>query len=106
VNVNFTGFHKILKKHDKHIPSNPCKVFYIKRLHNQSWVRGDYSDLNLSLSSIYSVLRDDKIVKEVDIESQNLFRTTKKYWEKTEDVSRVKYQVLKHLPFFFSEKKG
>ena len=27
-------------------------------------------------------------------------RTTTKYWVKTEDVSRVKYHVLQHLPVF------
>ena len=44
VNLNFTGFHKILKKHDRRLP-NPYKAFYISRLHDQSWVRGDYSDV-------------------------------------------------------------
>ena len=34
VNLNFTGFHKILKKHDRHLP-NPCKAFYTARLHDQ-----------------------------------------------------------------------
>ena len=94
------GFHKILKKHDKYIPSNPCKIFYINRMHNQSWVRGDYSDLVVRLSSIYSKLRDDRVSEEEKNESQNFLRSTTKYWVKTEDVSRVKYQVLKHLPVF------
>ena len=100
VNLNFMGFHKILKKHDKYIPWNPCKDFYVKRMHNQSWVRGDYSDLVVRLSSIYSILRDDRVVEEETTESQNCLKTTTKYWVKTEDVSRVKYQVLKHLPVF------
>jgi len=30
VNINFMGFHKILKKHDKHVPANPCKVFMFR----------------------------------------------------------------------------
>ena len=37
VNLNFTGFHKILKKHDRRLP-NPCRTFYLGRLHDQSWV--------------------------------------------------------------------
>ena len=29
VNLNFMGFHKILKKHDRHIPHNPCRAFVL-----------------------------------------------------------------------------
>ena len=29
VNINFMGFHKILKKHDKNSPQHQCKQFYI-----------------------------------------------------------------------------
>ena len=100
VNLNFKGFHKILKKHDKYIPSNPCKSFYINRMHNQSWVRGDYSDLVVRLSSIYSRIREDKVSGEEDGLDKKFLTKTKRYWVKTEDVSRVKYQVLKHLPVF------
>lgn len=65
VNLNFTGFHKILKKHDKRLP-NPCKAFYVARLHDQSWVRGDYSDVIVAMSKAYSALRGDeeKVAKE------------------------------------------
>ena len=56
VNLNFTGFHKILKKHDRHLP-NPSKTFYISRLQNQTWVRGDYSDILVSISRVHSKLR-------------------------------------------------
>ena len=55
VNINFTGFHKILKKHDKRLP-NPCKAFYISRLHEQAWVRGDHSDIIVTMSRIYSII--------------------------------------------------
>jgi SPX domain protein involved in polyphosphate accumulation len=34
VNINFTAFRKILKKHDKNLP-NSCSAFYIGRLHQQ-----------------------------------------------------------------------
>lgn len=101
VNINFMGFHKILKKHDKHLPNNPCKAFYVNRMHAQAWVRGDYSDLVVRLSHIYSSLRKDETVKEPgDEANQSFLRSTTKYWIKTEDVSRVKYAILKHLPLF------
>jgi hypothetical protein len=59
------GFHKILKKHDKRLP-NPCRSFYIARLHEQSWIRGDYSDIIVSMSRVYSKLRGDEVLEEKD----------------------------------------
>jgi SPX domain protein involved in polyphosphate accumulation/uncharacterized membrane protein YidH (DUF202 family) len=103
VNINFMGFHKILKKHDKHVPANPCKVFYVSRLHSQAWVRGDYSDLVVRLSTIYSTIRNDQAAPETADASQSFLRSTTKYWVKTEDVSRVKYAILRHLPVFLQK---
>lgn len=103
VNLNFMGFHKILKKHDKNLPNNPCKAFYIARLHGQAWVRGDYSDIVVRLSDIYSSLREDKVAEENKDATQSFLRSTTKYWVKTEDVSRVKYAVLRHLPVFLQK---
>ncbi len=102
VNLNFTGFHKILKKHDRWLP-NPCKAFYLSRLHNQSWVRGDYSDVLVGMSSIYSSLRGDHKVAEKESDAQNFTRSTRKYWVHTEDVSKVKYLILQHLPVFLQK---
>lgn len=102
VNINFTGFHKILKKHDKRLP-NPCKAFYISRLHQQSWVRGDYSDVIVTLSRIYSVIRGDVAAPPNQDEKQDFVRSTTKYWIHTEHISRVKYIVLQHLPVFLQD---
>jgi len=60
VNLNFTGFHKILKKHDKRLPSTPCKPFYISRLHQQSWIQTDQSSIIVAMSRLYSTLRGDE----------------------------------------------
>jgi SPX domain protein involved in polyphosphate accumulation len=97
------GFHKILKKHDKNLPNNPCKVFYVNRLHAQAWVRGDYSDVIVRLSNIYSSIRSDHRAEENKDASQSFLRSTTKYWVKTEDVSRVKYATLRHLPVFLQK---
>ena len=78
MNLNFTGFHKILKKHDKCLP-NPCKAFYISRLHDQNWVRGDYSDVIVILSRVYSAIRGDEAVKEKESEKQVKERRDHKY---------------------------
>lgn len=103
VNLNFMGFHKILKKHDKNLPNFACKPFYVNRLHAQAWVRGDYSDIVVQLSNIYAALRDDAAAEENKDASQSFLRSTTKYWVKTEDVSRVKYAVLRHLPVFLQK---
>jgi len=105
VNINFMGFHKILKKHDKNLAHyNPCKVFYVNRLHSQAWVRGDYSDIVVRLSDIYAALRNDRAAADRSGDaSQSFLRSTTKYWVKTEDVSRVKYAILRHLPVFLQK---
>ena len=102
VNMNFTGLHKILKKHDRWLP-NPCKAFYLTRLHDQSWVRGDYSDVIVSMSRVYSALRGDEKVAATDDAKQDFVRSTRKYWVRTEDISRVKYIILQHLPVFLQK---
>jgi SPX domain protein involved in polyphosphate accumulation len=103
VNINFMGFHKILKKHDKNLPNLACKAFYVNRLHGQAWVRGDYSDIVVRLSNIYATCREDHVAQEADNATQSFSRSTSKYWVKTEDVSRVKYAVLRHLPVFLQK---
>lgn len=97
------GFHKILKKHDKNLPSHACKQFYINRMHNQAWVRGDYSDVVVRLSGVYAALRNDRSAEEKGDARQSFVRSTTKYWVRTEDVSRVKYAVLRHLPVFLQK---
>jgi len=131
VNINFMGFHKILKKHDKYVMNHPCREFYVSRLHAQAWVRGDYSDVVIRLSAIYSTLRKDVVDSTTPVMNpqnppdaannpilktnasfyqqqpqqphENAIRSTTKYWVKTEDVSRVKYAILRHLPVYLQK---
>ena len=99
VNLNFTGFVKILKKHDRRLPF-PCKTLYLGRLHEQSWVRGDFSDVLVTMSSLYEKIRGDKKVNETITEKQDFVRSTRKYWVAPEHVTHVKYIILQHLPVF------
>jgi SPX domain protein involved in polyphosphate accumulation len=55
------------------------------------------------LSSIYSALRNDHTAEENKDAAQSFLRSTTKYWVRTEDVSKVKYAVLKHLPVFLQK---
>ena len=97
VNLNFMGFHKILKKHDRRLP-NPCKTFFVGRLYEQSWIKGDFSDVFVKISRLYSSLRGDDDSPAAENARQDFVRSTRKYWVHTEDISRVKYIVLQHLP--------
>ena len=72
VNLNYTGFHKILKKHDRRLP-HPCKEFYMARLRDQSWVKGDCSDVIVSLSKNFGALRGDDEPEAKDTEKQVSF---------------------------------
>eukprot|EP00197_Chlamydomonas_leiostraca_P000109 CAMPEP_0202888524 /NCGR_PEP_ID=MMETSP1391-20130828/43232_1 /ASSEMBLY_ACC=CAM_ASM_000867 /TAXON_ID=1034604 /ORGANISM="Chlamydomonas leiostraca, Strain SAG 11-49" /LENGTH=704 /DNA_ID=CAMNT_0049571829 /DNA_START=1666 /DNA_END=3777 /DNA_ORIENTATION=+ len=104
VNLNYMGFHKILKKHDKCLPHAPCRQFYIAHLHQQPWVQGNYSDLLVSLSQVYSKLRGDTTGTKNEDAAQGFTRSTTKYWVRNEDVSTVKHHVLQHLPVFQFDK--
>jgi hypothetical protein len=94
------GFHKILKKHDKQLPHSPCRQFYIAHLHNQPWVQGNYSDLLVSLSAVYSDLRGDAAPAQTEEGLEGMVRSNAKYWVRMSDVSTVKHHILQHLPVF------
>ena len=100
VNLNYMGFHKILKKHDKNIPSAPCRQFYVSHLHNQPWVQGNYSDLMLMLSNLYSQIRGDELAEASGGAAQAFNRSTTKYWIKTDNVTAVKNIIIKNMPVF------
>ncbi|KAK9807603.1 hypothetical protein WJX72_003876 [[Myrmecia] bisecta] len=100
VNLNYLGFHKILKKHDKMITWAPCQQFYVSHLHQQPWVQGNYSDLLVILSNVYSVLRGDTSGVKNEDSAQGFVRSTTKYWVRTHDASAVKHHILQHLPVF------
>ncbi len=105
-NLNYRAIYKILKKHDKLLPrSPPCRQFIMSRLHNRrkSWMRGDYSDVLVSLSRLFGSLRGDNVVQPPPGDQQDFVRSTKKYWVRVEDVSEVKLAILKHLPVFLQK---
>ncbi len=105
-NLNYRAIYKSLKKHDKLLPRSPqCRKFYMSRLHNRrkSWMRGDYSDVLVSLSRLFGDLRGDHVVQPPPGDQQNFVRSTKKYWVRVEDVSEVKLDILKHLPVFLQK---
>lgn len=101
-NLNYEGFQKILKKHDKRL-ENPCRGLYSLRFKGQAWVRGDYSDIIVAMSKVYSLIRRDAVLPEKHEECQTFFRRTRKYWVRSEDISKVKYILLQNLPVFLQK---
>jgi hypothetical protein len=63
-------------------------------------VQGNYSDLLVQLSNIYSQLRGDKSGVKNEDSAQGFVRSTTKYWVRMTDVSAVKHHILQHLPVF------
>ena len=98
-NVNFMAFLRILEKHDEHITKVPCKEFYLSKLHQQSWIKDDFSKSFVLLSKIHGKLRGES--KPVEQALATVFnRKTTKYWIRTQDISTVKHIVLQNLPVF------
>ncbi len=80
----------------------------------------------VALSRAYSAIRGDAEVQEKETEKQDFVRSTRysfthplshsivyslthairKYWVHTEDVSRIKYVILQHLPVFMQKTMG
>lgn len=106
VNLNYMGFHKILKKHDKMLPHTPCRQFYISHLHNQPWVQGNYSELMVILSGVFSQLRGDQLAEAQGGSAQAFNRSTTKYWVRTSDVSTVKRIIIENMPVFVFNKEN
>lgn len=105
VNLNYMGFHKILKKHDKQLPHSPCRQFYISHLHNQPWVQGSYADLLVTLGNVYAEIRGDEVPKIDNTAVQRRedvlqMNSSTKYWINMAEVSRVKHMILPHLPVY------
>lgn len=104
VNLNYLGFHKILKKHDKNIPQAPCYEFFMSHLHCQPWIQESHGDLLVLMSEIHSKVRNDTSGVKDEKASQEFVRSTMKFWVKGEDISAVKHHILQNLPVFQFEK--
>lgn len=101
--LNYTGFIKILKKHDKHT-AFMLKPMFMIRLKSKPFFLETLDNLVYRLSKIFDKLRrgadnsvDLKDNKEV-AENQVFLRKTTKYWVHPDNVAEVKCIILKYLP--------
>ncbi|KAF9938478.1 vacuolar transporter chaperone [Mortierella antarctica] len=108
--LNYTGFLKIVKKHDKQTRWMLKSIFHV-RLNSKPFHKENYDAVIVRLSSIYHIVRargqkvmgDDKFS---NIDSAAFVRDTTKYWVHPDNITEVKLVIMKHLPVLvFNTKK-
>lgn len=103
--LNYTGFTKIVKKHDRIHPEFSVKPLLNVRLKNLPYHNEDYSPLLYKISALFQFLRDNYKVDQSlsklssfheDITKQEfeLF----KFWIHKDNLMEVKTNILRHLP--------
>ncbi|KAI9598964.1 VTC domain-containing protein [Syncephalis fuscata] len=101
--LNYSGFLKIIKKHDKHT-GYVLKPMFMVRLNARPFYRENFDDLILQLSRLYDVVRNggrDPVGRSAAAGgsgAQDFVRRTTKYWVHPDNVLELKFYVLKYLP--------
>lgn len=108
VRLNYSGFMKILKKHDKHT-SYSLKAMFMVRLSAKPFYKQNFDGMILRLSRLYDMVRTggkrDPVAPPQG--SQHFVRRTTKYWVHPDNVTEVKIHILKNLPVLvFTGKSG
>jgi len=99
--LNYTGFQKIIKKHDKQTHWHLKPVFGA-RLNARPFFRDDYDGTVVNLSKLYDQVRTRGNPTQGDSaageKQQNFVRQTTKYWVHPDNITELKLIILKHLP--------
>ena len=98
--LNYTGFQKIVKKHDKTTKFN-LKPIFQARLNHKPFYKDNYDNLIVKLSKLYDLVRTRGNPVKGDSSAggsqQNFVRQTTKYWVHPENITELKLIILKHL---------
>ncbi|KAK3393210.1 VTC domain-containing protein [Podospora didyma] len=101
VQLNYTGFFKIIKKHDK-MTGWHLKPVFDTRLKAKPFYKENYDASVVKLSKLYDLVRTRGNPVKGDSAaggSQASFvRHTTKYWVHPDNVTELKLIILKHLP--------
>ncbi|KAH7329014.1 VTC domain-containing protein [Stachybotrys elegans] len=101
VQLNYTGFYKIIKKHDK-ITKWHLRPVFDTRLKAKPFYKENYDASVIKLSKLYDLVRTRGNPVKGDSAaggSQASFvRQTTKYWVHPDNVTELKLIILKHLP--------
>ncbi|QLG74446.1 hypothetical protein HG535_0G03290 [Zygotorulaspora mrakii] len=99
--LNYTGFQKIIKKHDKKTKFILKPIFQI-RLDSKPFFKENYDDLVQRISQLYDIVRTRGNPIKGDSaaggKQQNFVRQTTKYWVHPDYITELKLIILKHLP--------
>ncbi|KAK8206286.1 VTC domain-containing protein [Phyllosticta capitalensis] len=99
--LNYTGFQKIIKKHDK-VTSWHLKPVFATRLRSKPFFNANYDALIVKLSKLYDLVRTRGNPTKGDSSAggsqQNFVRQTTKYWVHPDNITELKLIILKHLP--------
>ncbi|ODV95050.1 hypothetical protein PACTADRAFT_34789 [Pachysolen tannophilus NRRL Y-2460] len=101
--LNYIGFQKILKKHDKQTNNEYIlKPIFQARLDARAFYKDNYDDLIVKLSKLYDLVRTRGNPVKGDSSAggsqQNFVRQTTKYWVHPDNITELKLIILKHLP--------
>ncbi|GAA5990032.1 hypothetical protein JCM11641_001480 [Rhodosporidiobolus odoratus] len=100
--LNYTGFVKIVKKHDKRTGFTLKGQFMRDFLEKRPFYKENYDSLILQLSRLYNLVRTrgNPVLGDSSAGgSQNAFvRQTTKYWVHPDNWVQLKLVILKHLP--------
>ncbi|TID14153.1 hypothetical protein CANINC_004799 [Pichia inconspicua] len=99
--LNYIGFQKILKKHDK-LTKFILKPIFQARLNSKSFFKDNLDGLIVKLSKSYDLVRTKGNPVMGDSSAggkmQNFVRQTTKYWVHPDNITELKLIILKHLP--------
>lgn len=103
--INFTGFVKIVKKHDRLHKQYQVRPLLQVRLKSLPFHSEDYSPLLYRLSALYQLLAENFGSKAKNSASAMMSSfqethgyTTYRFWVHPENVMEVKTLILRHLP--------
>ena len=100
-NLNYNGFYKIIKKHDK-VTSYSLRPIFQARLNHKAFYKDNYDALIVKLSKLYDLVRTRGNPVQGDSSAggsqQNFVRQTTKYWVHPDNITELKLIILKHLP--------
>ncbi|KAL2843225.1 VTC domain-containing protein [Aspergillus pseudodeflectus] len=99
--LNYTGFQKIIKKHDKQTQWH-LKPVFAARLKAKPFFKDNYDAFVVKLSKLYDLVRTKGNPVKGDSSAggtqQNFVRQTTKYWVHPDNITELKLIILKHLP--------
>lgn len=99
--LNYTGFQKIIKKHDKVTHWN-LKPIFTGHMNSKPFFKENFDLLIVQLSKLYDLTRTRGHPFSGDSSAggtqQNFVRQTTKYWVHPDNITELKLIILKHLP--------